>query len=92
MKEIEFKPYLSEDILEILKDRCSVCMRPEAIDRQILSIISKACNSDARIALQSLRIAASEADSNDKQMIGMDEMRVAIKAARKYALPMLSGN
>jgi hypothetical protein len=38
MKEVEFKPYSTDDILQILKDRCATCIREDALDSHTLSI------------------------------------------------------
>jgi Cdc6-like AAA superfamily ATPase len=89
--ELEFKPYTHEDILTILKERASYGLREGSISSNLLSIISKMCKGDARVALQTLKIAANEAESNDLENITIEEVKSAAKRTRKYRLSLILG-
>ena len=57
----------------------------------MLSAVSKLSAGDARIALQTLRAAAKDAESKSMDKITLEEIRNAIKFARKYRLSYLLG-
>lgn len=91
LHEIEFKPYSAEEIREILRQRASYGIRPGAVDASLLSLASRLCNGDARVALQSLMIAAKEAESRGNEKIAVEDLKYAIKCSRKYRLSYLLG-
>jgi len=91
LQEVEFKPYNREEILEILKERVSFGLRPYSISERLLSIISNISNGDARVGLQTLKIAAKDAESKDLKTVTIEEVKVAAKCARKYRLSYLLG-
>jgi Cdc6-like AAA superfamily ATPase len=89
LSEIEFKPYSREEILAIMKERLRCGMRVDAIEPWLLALVSKACRGDARVALQTLKIAAREAESKGLERITVDEVRSALRCSRKYRLSYL---
>lgn len=89
LNEIEFKPYSREEILAILKERITYGMRSDAIDARQLALVANACRGDARVALQTLKIAAKEAESKGSDKITVAEIRSALKCSRKYRLSYL---
>jgi orc1/cdc6 family replication initiation protein len=89
LNEIEFKQYTAAEILEILKERAAYGIRSTAVDGSILSLIAKLCSGDARIALQTLKIAAKEAESKNLDKITIEEIKSALKCTRKYRLSYL---
>jgi len=91
LQEVEFKPYNKEEILEILKERANFGLRPDSITNNLLSIVSGISGGDARVGLQTLKIAAKDAESKDLEKISMQEIKSAIKCARKYKLSYLLG-
>jgi len=91
LEETEFKPYNREEILEILKDRVNFGFRPGTISDSLLTIVSGLCNGDARIGLQTLRLAANEAELKDLNMITIEEIKAAARSTRKYRLSYLLG-
>ena len=91
LDEIEFRPYNKDEILEILKERVSYGFRPGSIGENLLSIVAGISNGDARIGLQTLKVAAKNAESNDLEKVTMDEVKAAAKSARKYRLSYLLG-
>jgi len=91
LNEVQFKPYSREEIFEILKDRMSYGFRPGAVSENLLSIIAGMSNGDARVGLQTIKIAAKDAESRDLETINLEDIKSAAKCARKYRLSYLLG-
>ena len=91
LEEIEFKPYSRDEILAILKERALYGLRAGSISENLISIVANMSNGDARIGLQTLKIAAKDAESKDHESITIDEIKAASKCARKYRLSYLFG-
>jgi Cdc6-like AAA superfamily ATPase len=91
LSEIEFKPYSVEEILAILRERTMYGFIPNVIDDNLLSVVAKACRGDARVALQTLKIAAQEAEARDIRRITIDEILTGVRSSRKYRLSYLLG-
>ncbi|MEM3143171.1 MAG: orc1/cdc6 family replication initiation protein [Candidatus Nitrosotenuis sp.] len=91
LDEVEFKPYTRDDIFRILKERVSYGMRPASISEDLLSIASRMSNGDARVGLQTLKMAAKEAELKDLEVITIEEIKAAARCARKYRLSYLLG-
>lgn len=89
--EVEFKPYGHEDINEILMHRVSYGLRDGSIKDSLLSVMSKMCNGDARIGLQTLKMAANEAELNNSNLITMNEIKSSAQRTRKYRLSLVLG-
>ena len=89
LNDIEFKPYSDGEIFQILKERISYGFRPDSITDELLSIVARMCNGDARIGLQTLRYAAREAESKGLDSITIEEIKSAARYARKYRLSYL---
>lgn len=91
LDEIEFKPYCTDEVFDILRERVDYGMRPGAISEELISIVSRMCNGDARIGLQTLRLAAREAEMQNRDAITIEDVKMASKFARKYRLSYLLG-
>jgi Cdc6-like AAA superfamily ATPase len=91
LEEIEFRPYGPDEIFRILKERASYGLRPSSVSENLLSIISKMAGGDARIGLQTLKMAAREAELKNLDSVTIDEVKAAAKCARKYRLSYLLG-
>lgn len=91
LNEVEFKSYSKDEILQILKERLPFGIRQDAINPELVSIIAKMSNGDARVALQTLKIAAKEAESKDANRIIIDDVKHALGYSRKYRLSYLLG-
>ena len=91
LDEVEFKPYGNEEVYNILKERVEYGMRTGAVSEDLISIVSKMCNGDARIGLQTLRLAAREAETQNRDTITIEDVKAASKCARKYRLSYLLG-
>ena len=91
LNEVEFKQYTHDEVYEILKERANYGLQPGAYDNAALLAIAKMSAGDARIALQTLRAAAKDAETKSMETITLEEIKNAIKFARKYRLSYLLG-
>jgi orc1/cdc6 family replication initiation protein len=91
LNEVQFRPYSKEEILEILRERASYGFRQGSISENLLSIVAGMSNGDARIGLQTLKVAAKDAESKNLEVITLEEIKAAAKCARKYRLSYLLG-
>ncbi len=91
LTEIEFKPYTKDEILEILKERVDYGFRADSISTNLLSMVASVSHGDARVGLQTLKVAAKDAESKDLEAITIEEIKEAAKCARKYRLSYLLG-
>lgn len=89
LNEIEFKAYSNDEILSILCDRIACGLRPSSIDENLLRMVSRICNGDARIGLQTIKMAARQAESKGLTRITIDEIKDASKSVRKRTTPYL---
>jgi orc1/cdc6 family replication initiation protein len=75
---IEFPPYTDQDIVDILKDRAEWGLIPGVIKNRQLESVAIACNGDARIAINTLRIIAEDSDNSDNDSISDEFVARAI--------------
>lgn len=68
--EIHFPKYSKDELVDILEDRREWGLRNEAVSRKGLRKIAVRAQGDARVAINTLRIAAEEAEKE-----GMEEIR-----------------
>lgn len=69
IERIEFKGYSEQEITDILWDRASLGLVPNAITKEQVKKISSVCCGDARKGINILRAAAEEADRADTEKI-----------------------
>lgn len=91
LNEIEFRSYSVDEISQILIERAAYGIRSDAVNDSMLSLIAKMCSGDARVALQTLKIAAKEAESKENGQITIEEIKHAVKCSRKYKMSYLIG-
>ena len=82
-KNIRFQAYTTEELLDILKDRREWGLKPDTISTTQLKKIATRSNGDARIAINSLRIAAEQAEEQDKDKIQNKNIESAVPEAVK---------
>ena len=68
-EHIEFPAYSERDMLDILRDRAEWGMLPGVIKEAHLERIASASGGDSRVAINTLRIVAEEAESQDLEKI-----------------------
>lgn len=83
LKEIHFPEYSQQEVVDILKDRRKWGLRDGAVKTSILHRIGNRAEGDARIAINALRIAAEEAEKQDKEKIDQEIVEEALPAAEK---------
>lgn len=82
-REIHFPAYKQEELVDILKDRREWGLRGDTIDNTQLHRIANRADGDARIALNSLRIAAEEAEDRDLEEITPELVEDAMPEAEE---------
>jgi len=78
MERIEFRPYSTNEILDILKDRAEWGLVPHVITPVQLNKIAEHSNGDARKAIGVLRAAAETAENQDSELITDTHIEKAI--------------
>lgn len=91
LERCEFKPYSRKEAISILRDRVSCGFRQDSLSSGLLSKIAAMCGGDARIALQTLRIAAINAELKSLDKVTITEIKEAAKCTRKRRLSYLLG-
>lgn len=91
IEEFSFQKYTNEEVLDILKNRARCGINPNALSEGLLSIIAKISNGDSRIGLQTLHIAAREAETSDQPKITLEDVKKGAKCTRKYKLSYVLG-
>jgi Cdc6-like AAA superfamily ATPase len=91
LNEVQFRPYTNNEIFEILKERVSYGFRPDSIPDNLLSIVARMSRGDARVGLQTLKLAAKDAESKNLETLSIEAVKSAAKCARKYRLSYLLG-
>ena len=95
-KSIRFPPYSNEELLIILRHRIIECkaLFPGTYSKDILEKIADLAAGDARIAIQTLRNAAYNAERKGKRRIEEDDVKQGFEEIseikRKYMLQKLS--
>lgn len=82
-KNVRFKKYENSELVDILADRRKWGLREDAIGDSKLRKIAARSNGDARVAINSLRIAAESAEEQAREEIIDDDVEEAIPRARK---------
>ena len=90
LTEIEFPPYRPEELFDILKDRVNFAFRPGSIKDELIKIASVAAEGDARVGLEILRRAGKKAEDKGLKQVTMEEIKQAVKEARKTKLSFIT--
>jgi len=80
---LEFKQYTTSEIAEILRERAEIGLVPGVIQNSYLEKIAASTSGDARIAINSLRIAAKAADDANTGRITEEHINKALPTAEK---------
>lgn len=86
LAEVEFSVYKKSELADIIRERIDYALAPGSISNDLIEIAATWSNGDARVALQTVRAAAMNADSKRRDSIVIDDVREAIKGARKSKL------
>jgi len=96
LKSINFPPYSEEELLTILKHRVEDCraLYPETCSTEILGKIVELAAGDARVAIQTLKSAAHNAERTSKNRITEEDVDKGYDAVKeikkKYELERLT--
>ncbi len=82
-REVHFPSYSTEELVDILKDRRDWGLYDGVIDTSLLHRIANRADGDARVAINSLRIAAEDAESGDKEEITEGIVEKSLPKAEK---------
>jgi len=96
LKSINFPPYSEEELLTILKHRVEDCkaLYPKSWSNEILEKITELAAGDARVAIQTLRSAAHNAERTNKNRITEEDVDkgydMVKEIKKKYELERLT--
>ena len=80
-KNIRFQAYKTDELIDILKDRRKWGLKPDTVETSQLKKIASRSNGDARIAINSLRIAAEQAEEKGLERIRNEDIESAVPEA-----------
>ncbi len=86
---VEFPKYKPDELVDILKERAEVGLRPGAIEPHLLRVVAVAADGDARVAIATLRNAAMLAESRGAGRIEKEDVLQSIKAAKKLKVQQI---
>jgi len=86
LAEVEFPQYKRSELVDIIRERIDYALAPDSISNELIEIVATLSSGDARVALQTVRAAAMSADSRRRDSIVIENVREAIKGARKSKL------
>ena len=81
-KQIEFFPYGVDDLVFILRCRAELALYPGSWKDATLSRIAELADGDARVAIQTLKNAAYNAEKSDASSIAEKHIRAAYSVAK----------
>jgi cell division control protein 6 len=81
--EVEFPSYGTSELIDIIKDKAQYALAQNSIPERPVELIAVWSNGDARVALQTLRVAAMSADTQKRNEITTEDLKEAFKSARK---------
>jgi cell division control protein 6 len=80
---LEFSPYSTSQIVEILNDRVTHALRPKCINAEMIEMIAELSEGDARVAILTLAKAARKAEYAGLRKINERLIREAHEEAKK---------
>lgn len=86
LDEIGFRPYSSEDVFRILKERVQCGVAPNTINDKLLSTVCAMSEGDARRALNIVKLAARNAEILDKGTVSIENVMEAAKQTRTQVI------
>ena len=91
-ESVEFPNYTKKDVIEILRQRAEVCLRPGCISDSNLGLIAEKAAGNARTAIQTLRIAAEKAEYDASEKITLELIKTGFEEAEKKEKELVLGN
>ncbi|MHA1267952.1 MAG: Cdc6/Cdc18 family protein [Candidatus Helarchaeota archaeon] len=81
-KQIEFNPYTEDDLTYILERRAELALHPDSWSKKTLTRIASLAEGDARVAIQTLKNAAYNAENDLSQKIKEKHIREGYNSAK----------
>lgn len=81
LKKVRFKRYTAEELFDILQDRKEYGLHPDSISRSELRTIAENAGGDARVAVNSLRLAAQDAENQGLDRITPEVVESSVSDA-----------
>jgi len=81
-KQIEFRPYTEDDLAYILERRAELALNPDFWNRKTLDRIAELAEGDARVAIQTLKNAAYNAENELSRKIKEKHIREGYNSAK----------
>ena len=81
-KQIDFRPYTEDDLAYILERRAELALHPQSWTRGTLDKIASLAEGDARVAIQTLKTSAYNAENDLSQKIREKHIREGYNSAK----------
>jgi cell division control protein 6 len=82
--EIEFPPYKTDELYDIIRERVEYAFRPGSLKNEFIKIVSLAAQGDARTGLEIVRKAGKKAEVRYLNEVTMREIEEAINETNKF--------
>ena len=83
LTEIEFPPYKTDELYDIIRDRVEFAFRPGSLKNEFIKIASLAAQGDARTGLEIIRKAGKKAEIRYLNEVTMRELEETINEVNK---------
>lgn len=86
LTEIEFPPYKTDELYDIIHDRVEYAFRPGSLKNEFIKLASVAAQGDARTGLEIVRKAGKKAEVRYLNEVTIKELKEAITEANKFKM------
>jgi cell division control protein 6 len=86
LTEIEFPPYKTDELYEIIRDRVEFAFRPGSLKNEFIKLASLAAQGDARTGLEIVRKAGKKAEARYLNEVTMRELEETINETNKLKM------
>lgn len=86
LSEVQFPQYSTGELAAILKDRIEYSLKPSMLSPKLLRIVAAIARGDARVALETIRRSAINAEKRNARKIALIDVRVASKEANRLRM------
>jgi len=86
LTEIEFPPYKTEELYDIIRDRVEFAFRPGSLKNEFIKLASVAARGDARTGLEIVRKAGKKAEVRYLNEVTMRELEETINETNKLKM------
>ncbi len=83
LMEIEFSPYKTDELYDIIRDRVEFAFRPGSLKNEFIKLASVAAQGDARTGLEIVRNAGKKAEIRYSDEVTIREIKEAITETNK---------